>query len=191
MSRFSLKYGCRSALALFAVLSLSSSCLQSTGVTSKSSSSLSTGQANCALPNAKAVANVAQRFAASAEEIGPDFCGKSENYECYVRKFSPDLVDGKSVVEECGHVPELGGNLCLKMNANFFNTREASRAPGTAAAASLVGGEFNRSEYVCHNRELKDADVFLAVGEGDALGEALSASYAKCAAVAPRLAVGK
>ena len=179
------------ALAILATFALSA-CLENSGVALKSAkSTLVKSQADCALPDSATVQSVGRRLAASAIEVGADFCGKPENYECYVRKFSPSVANGQSVVEECGHVGELGGDVCLKLKANFFNTREASRAPGTSASASLAGGEFNRSEYVCHNRELKEADVFLAVGEGDFLKDALAASVAKCAGVAPRLASGK
>ncbi len=168
-----------------------SSCLENTGIAAKAGYTLSKSQANCALPDAASVKNIGQRLAASAVVVGVDFCAKPDGYECYVRKFSPTTIAGQSVVEECPHVAELGGDICYNLKSVGFNTRAAARAPGVSASASQPGGDFNRSEYVCHQHDLKDGENYLAVGEGDTLRDALANAYAKCAGVAPRLAAGK
>ncbi|MBS1962837.1 MAG: hypothetical protein JST04_11515 [Bdellovibrionales bacterium] len=187
------RWGSR-ALAIFATVAplVLSACLENAGVVVKSGASISKSQANCLLPDSAAVAHVASRLAASAVDVSnADFCAKPEGYECYVRRFSPGLVDGESTIEETAHVADLGGNVVFRLAARNYSTRDAARAPGVSAAALQPGGDFNRSEYVCNQHDLKDGTSYLAVGEGDNLNDALAAAYAKCTGVAPRLAAAK
>src|SRR5262249_45318667 len=145
---------------------------------------------NCALPNQSAIMAIDQRLAAAGTVVGPDFCGKVDNYACYRRVFSPTGTEGQSVESECAKGEERGGDVWLKLDSRNYSTYEASRLPDTSSSALRPGGEFNRSEYVCHQKELKDGENVLAIGEGSSLGEALSASYALCVSYAPRLGSG-
>lgn len=176
-------------IAAFAAISLAG-CLENTGVVLKSSTSASQSQANCLLPNQAAVKAISQRLVAAGTLVGPDFCSKPEGYSCYRRVFSPSISDGQTSDNECAKVNELGGDVCLKIDSRNFNTFEVSRLADTPASSTKPGGELNRSEYVCDEKDLKDGDNFLAIGEGDTLGAALSAAFAQCASVAPRLGGG-
>jgi hypothetical protein len=171
-------------------LVLSSCLVESKGVIMKNMSAVIAKQ-NCAAPNAVAVKNIANRLIASGTEVSSDFCSKIESYSCYSRVFSPTAVDGQSSEQECSSAPELGGDFCMKLSTRIFSTREASSLPDTAPGALRPGGEFNRTEYVCHQSQLKDGEEYLAIGEGETLKEAVLASYAKCASVAPRLTASK
>jgi hypothetical protein len=164
-------------------------CLQNTGVVTKSimTSAIQQGQANCALPNQAAVKSIDRRLAAAGVVVGPDFCAKSESYTCYRRVFSPTVGDGQSTESECAKVAALGGQVCLKVESRNYNTFEASRQTGVSPTSVLPGGEYNRSEYVCSDQDLKDGDHYLAIGEDDSLGGALSAAIAECSSIAPRL----
>lgn len=187
------RWGSR-ALALIAGIApfVLSACLENAGVVAKTGASIAKSQANCLAPDSEAVAHVASRLAASAVDVSSaEFCAKPEGYECYVRRFSPLLSDGESTIEETAHVADLGGNVVYRLAARNYSTRDAARAPGVSASALQPGGDFNRSEYVCHQHDLKDGATYLAVGEGDNLNDALSAAYAKCTGVAPRLADAK
>lgn len=191
MSIHSRKLGAARALAALLATFALSSCIQNTGIAAKAGYTLSKSQANCLAPDAASVKNIAQRFAASAVEVGGDFCLKPESYECYLRKFSPTLANGQSTTEEIAHVAELGGNTVYKLKTQTYSTREAASAPGVSAVALQPGGDYNRSEYVCHQTALKDGVNFLAVGEGESLDDALSSAYSKCTSLAPRLVSGK
>lgn len=187
MSKPSMKFrGICALAALTATLALSA-CLQNTGVVSKTGQALTKGQSNCLAPDAAAVKNIAQRLTASAIVVGGDFCAKPEGYECYARKFGVTLSNGTSTVEERAHVAELGGDFAIKVETHTYNTREAATSPGVSSSATLAGGDYNRSEYVCHQHDLKDGDNYLAIGEAESLNEALAGAYAKCTGVAPRL----
>ena len=168
--------GARSFAVFAATLALSS-CIESQGVVSKTAQTIGKTQTNCLLPDTASVRNIASWMTASAVDVGSDFCAKPEGYECYVRKFSPTGVAGAGNVEERAHVAELGGDFLVKLESRVYNTREAASAPGVSAASTVAGGEYNHSEYVCHQRELRDGDNFLAVGDGESLNEALIAAH--------------
>jgi hypothetical protein len=157
-----------------------------TGIFTKSAQSVLKSQ-NCLVPDTFAVNNIVRRLAAEGTVVGPEFCAKSENYACYRRIFSPTAAEAQGTEEECTSVSVLGGPVCLKLESRTYNTREASLLPDTLSSAVAPGGEFNRVEYVCHQKLLKDGEQFLASGEGDLLGEALLSAFEKCGAVAPRL----
>lgn len=180
----------RALAAIFPFLALSA-CLENAGIASKAGTTLAKSQSNCLAPDSAAVKNIALRLAASSVEVASDFCTKADGYECYLRRFSPTLANGQTTTEETSRFVEFGGTTAFKLRTQTYNTREASRAPGVSAVATQSGGDYNRSEYVCHQLALKDGTTFLAVGDGDTLDEALAAAYAKCSGVAPRLATGK
>ncbi len=167
-----------------------SGCIESKGVTVKTNA-LSQNSANCLLPNSVAVKNIGNRLAAAAVTIGPDFCAKAADYVCNRKRFSPTAQNGKSVVEECTHSAELGGDVCLKVNSQSYSTAEAANRSDVAAAAVLPGGDLNRSDYLCYLPSLVDGNEYIAQGEGEHLNEALSAAFAQCSAIAPRLTAGK
>jgi hypothetical protein len=179
----------RAVLASLALLSLAG-CLgggSGTGIFTKSAQSVLKSQ-NCEVPDTFAVNNIVRRLAAEGSVVGPDFCAKPENYACYRRVFSPTAAEGQGIDEECTQVAALGGAMCMKLESRVYNTREASLLPDTTSSAVAPGGEFNRVEYVCHQKLLKDGDQFLATGEGEVLKDALLSAFGKCGAVAPRLA---
>jgi hypothetical protein len=156
------------------------------GVFGKTASKAALSQ-NCEIPDGFAVKNINRRLAAEGTVVGPDFCAKSESYSCYRRVFSPIVAEGASVEEECAQVAEVGGAFCVKLESRNYNTREASLLADTPTAATKPGGEFNRTEYVCHHRDLKDGETYLAVGDGEQLKDAVVAAYGKCTGVSPRL----
>lgn len=164
-----------------------SGCLPSAGVLVKSAAL----SQNCPLPNSVAVKNIGRRLAEASVLVGPDFCSKSTDYTCNRKRFSPTARDGKSIVEECAHVSELGGDVCMKVNSQSYSTAEAARRSDISASSVLPGGDLNRSDYLCYHSSLFDGDDYLAMGEGDHLNEALAAAFAQCFGVTPRLAVGK
>jgi hypothetical protein len=142
---------------------------------------------NCEIPDSFAVKNINRRLAAEGTVVGPDFCAKIESYACYRRVFSPIVAEGASVEEECTQAVEVGGPFCMKLDSRNYNTREATLLAETPTSATQPGGEFNRSEYVCHHKELKDGETYLAVGEGELLKDAVVAAFGKCTGVSPRL----
>jgi hypothetical protein len=163
-----------------------SGCLENAGIAVKRVSALSTNQTNCLLPNARAVKSAARRLAAKSEMISSDVCTNPGGYDCFAHQFGPSLVNGEAVVGESVDVPALGGDVSLSVVVQSFNTLGLARM--TSASASQPGGELNHVEYICHQHDLFEADGSLGVGEGAHLRDALSAAYAQCAAVAPRLA---
>ncbi len=172
------------------ILFACSGCLQSTGVVAKTNTSTSLSQ-NCLLPNSASVANISRKLAGTATAMSPEFCGSISSYTCNRKLFSPTVTNGKSIAEECTHLAELGGDVCLKVNVQTYSTAEAAKRSDISATSLQPGGDLNRSDYLCYQSSLVDGDNFLAVGEGDHLNEALAAALVQCNGVSPRLTVGK
>ncbi len=177
------------ALAFSVLLAgVGAGCVENSSLMSKSKSALSQ---NCALPNSAAVKSIGRKLASESIEVDREFCAKGENYACHERIFSPNVSDGSSTEVQCARVAALGGNVCLKVSRRAYNTRDAATSPDTDPAAVVPGGEYNRSEFVCHQQVLKDGDTYLAGGEGDTLAEALGKSAKECAAISPRVAAAR
>lgn len=172
--------------ALLLVLT-GSGCLQNTGVLTKTNAL----SQNCSLPNSVAVANISLRMAEASVVVGSDFCASVADYTCNRKRFSPTATNGKSIVEECTHVAELGGDVCLKVNSQSYSTAEAAKRSDISASAALPGGDLNRSDYLCYHSSLVDGENYLTIGEADHLNEALAAAFVQCAGIAPRLSAGK
>lgn len=167
---------------------LGSGCMENSSLMSQSKSALSQ---NCALPNSAAVKSIGRRLASESIEVDREFCAKSENYACHERVFSPNVSEGVSTENQCARVAALGGDVCLKVSRRAYNTRDAATLPDTDPSAVAPGGEYNRSEFVCHQQVLRDGDQYLAGGEGDTLAEALGKSAVECAAISPRIAAAR
>jgi len=174
------------ALILASVLLFNSCIEMKSGVVVKSGPSLKALQ-NCPLPNSKQVARVARSLASAATAVTPESCAQIERFECYRRVFSPLVPNEKRNEQECANVAAFGGDFCVSLPVQYYDTSEAASRPDTNAAALQPGGDYNRSEYVCHQRELRDGDVVLASGLGESLKEALLNAHSECTAVAPRI----
>lgn len=142
---------------------------------------------NCPVESSNKIAQVSRRLASANIAITSNFCSDPAQYECYRRVFSPKTRNGKTMEQECGELSELGGTFCLKLSSQYFDTSEAAKLPETRSEDLEIGGEFNRTEYVCHQRELKDGDLFLTTSQGDQLKEALLAAIGRCQSVVPRI----
>ncbi len=157
----------------------------------KTSSTFYSSINNCTVDSSKKIAQVSRRLASANVAITSTFCSEPAQYECYRRVFSPKTRNTKTTEQECGELPELGGRFCMKLSTQYFDTSEAARLPETSSQDLEMGGEFNRTEYVCHQRELKDGDLFLTASPGDQLKESLLAAIARCQSVVPRLSAAQ
>lgn len=115
----------------------------------------------------------------SAERLKA-FCESVTAYSCERRVFSPSVENGRAAVSECFDAQE---RVCFSVDSLSFNTRDAASQPDTDPTASLPGGEYNRTEYKCHNSSVKQGDQLLAVGEGDSLKAAFDSAFKSCAAL--------
>lgn len=156
------------------------------GVITLDGSSLNPIQ-NCPLPNNAVVARIERKMASASQTVGEDFCTNIQNYSCSRRIFSPETTTREAVEQECTKVEEFGGSTCMSLPSHYFDTREAAKRDDTSSIALQPGGEYNRSEYQCHQNLLKDGDDYLAVAQGDDLREALMLAQLECTGIAPRL----
>lgn len=172
--------------ALFSVLLLSitcTGCFQNTGVVTKTNALAQ----NCLLPNAAAVKSISSRLSAASVVVSADFCANSADYTCNRKIFSPTAVNAKNSAEECTHLSELGGDVCLKVNSQSYSTAEAAKRSDISASSILPGGDLNRSEYICYHSALIDGDNYLAIGESDSLNEALANAVSQCSGILPSI----
>jgi hypothetical protein len=135
----------------------------------------------------KTVQKINRTLANAGREISSEFCSNLEQYECYRRVFSPKAIDGRKMEEECGQLEEFNGKFCIPLAVRYYNTSLAASLPETPSSDLEEGGEFNRSEYVCHQKDLRDEDQFLALSTGEGLKEALLGAFKQCGNIAPQL----
>ncbi len=109
-----------------------------------------------------------------------EICRNPSAFNCTVRSFHPEVQDGKSSAIECAETPEGTGRVCMTVEKTTFSTRSAAQSVDTDPAALLPGGEFNRDEYRCLHRDLKDGNDFLALSEADQLSSALQGAQVQC-----------
>jgi len=180
--------GSKGTSVIIAVLLFSSGCLEMKNqIREKTSATYQSSIKNCTVDTSNKIAQVSRRLASANVAITSTFCSEAAQYECYRRVFSPKTRNAKTVEQECSDLPELGGRFCLKLSTQYFDTSEAARLPETRSEDLELGGEFNRTEYVCHQRELKDGDLFLTASPGDQLKDSILAAIARCQSVVPRI----
>jgi hypothetical protein len=106
-------------------------------------------------------------------------CKTAVSYKCSARIFNTTVSNGVSTETQCSGLDALN-KPCLAVESHKYNTSHMlDRAP---ASDFESGGDYNKSEFQCHNEALP-LDATSLLGEGASLDAALSQAFTKCLSV--------
>ncbi|MCB9094700.1 MAG: hypothetical protein H6621_06490 [Halobacteriovoraceae bacterium] len=115
------------------------------------------------------------QYAITASEFSGEECASVENFECDVKVYSPEVKNGKEVVEEC---LDEG---CVTTTHYLFDTSNAVQASDVKPEDFEEGGAYNNTDYSCYNKKIRSKNgQYLITGRAENLKSALSLAREKC-----------
>ncbi len=104
-------------------------------------------------------------------------CGDSANYQCDQRIFRLGAGHGQRDDRACVLIAGWG-EACVPLKVFSFDTSDQRASSEERHFAE--GGSYNRDEFTCFNRKIKNRNVAIFEAEGRDVAEALEKTIFKC-----------